>query len=144
MKYIQELWGHAAPYLGLGGLGLGAALSAAYLFGLLPIIGAVVQFISAVVSPIVSAIISGVIWVWQTILWPGLMNIFTTFVTAATVAAIVGAVFLYTKVNDDIKYNNLQNNYNQCVVDLKKTGRISRPVVQQPLKSVPKFKFPWE
>lgn len=141
MKYIQEWWSYLTPYLGVGGLGLGAALSAAYLFGMLPIIGAVLQFISAVASPIITALIQGVVWLWQNIFWPGLLNIFKSLVTIITVCTIVGAMFLYTKVNDDIRFNNLQRVTNQCMIDLKTAKKTMRPVPQQQLWQ---FKFPWE
>lgn len=139
---IIEWWHKALLYFGFSTAGFGALMGAAWFFGLMPIVASVVQTISAVVSPILTVAIQGIIWLWQNIFWPGIWSIVTNLATIITVVTLVYIIFFYTKLNDDIKYNNLQKSYNQCLLAAKVSGKtiktptpqrvIRNPVVIQP------------
>lgn len=118
-------------YFGFSAAGFSALMGAAWFFGLMPIVAAAVQTVSAIVSPIATALIQGIIWVWQNIFWPGIWSIVTNLATIITVVTLIYIIFFYTKLNDDVKYNNLQKSYNQCLLAAKAGGKVVRPPAPQ-------------
>ncbi len=129
---IIEWYHKVLRYFGFSAAGVGALMGAAWFFGLIPIVAAVVQTVSAIISPITTAVIQGVIWVWQNIFWPGIWSIITNLATIITVITIVYIIFFYTKLNDDVKYHNLQKSYNQCLLAAKASGKtVKNPTPQR-------------
>lgn len=133
---LIEWWHKALLYFGISTVGLSALIGAAWFFGLLPIIGAAAQVVSSVLSPILGAIIQGIIWTWENVFLPGLWNILSSLVTIVTVSTLMLLLYLYDKANDNIKYNNLQRAYNQCL-SFNRSGKKITPLPQRPIQVKP-------
>lgn len=95
----------------------------------------IVASLFEMVSPIVGGAISGLLWLWKTILLPGLLDILDSIATIITVVILIGSMFIFIKLNDDIRYNNLQRQY-QAVKN-------KRPPEDVPQESLWEFKLPW-
>lgn len=108
------------------------------LSGLLGLMAKVLGAIVEIATPILKAIVDGIIWIWQKILWPGIVDILDTWATVLTVGAMMAGLFLYIRVNDDIRYNNQTRQLNACHGELKKLKRRTPSTPQTPL-----WEFKW-
>jgi len=128
-------------YLGIGGLGIGALLGAAWFFGLMPVIGAVANVLAAVLGPILGAVVQGIVWAWQNIIWPGLWDILDNWVTILTVVLMGGFLYLATASRYEVQEYFLERQIQVCEANLKK-ARKAIPPARRPAPET--FKWPWE
>lgn len=113
------------PWLGLGGLGVGAA---AYWFGLTPLLAALGQIVAVVLD----ALLKALGWLWANVLWPGLKDILDNLATICTVAILIGGVYYGVLLDASRKYAALQEKHNACMVDLTKAKKKLTPKPTQP------------
>lgn len=138
--YLQELLSNWTTWIG-GILGLSAILS------WIPGGGAVIGILTAglrmlasafeVISPVLNGILQGILYIWREVLWPTILDIFDNVRTIIGVSIILSIVVVstmfYMRGNDDIKYSNLQANYNSCRQELRTLNRNVPSVPEQPL-----------
>jgi hypothetical protein len=134
----MELLNTWLAYLGLGGLGLGAMLGAAWFFGLMPVVGAVANVLAAVLGPILKAVVEGVIWTWQNVLWPGLRDILDDWVTIVTVLLMGFLLWSILLARFEVQESRLERQVAACKVELKKRPPAPRRAPE------PQFRWPWE
>lgn len=132
---LQNLLDNWLGWLGLSGVGIG-------LLSLLPgvtILTSVLKIIASLfemAGPIIGGIISGVVWIWQKILWPGLLDIFDSVATIITVLIIVGAMFMYFDLKYKVETHNLRREVNSIKRVVPKTEDV-QPEEFNPTKLLP-------
>jgi len=124
-------------WLGLGGLGVGALLAAAWFFGMMPILGAIAALVASVLAPILGAFSQGIVWVWQNALWPLLWrllkDLFDDWVTLLTGAALLFMVWQGVQALHRQQLHDKQQIINACYRDLRKaTSKRPPPRVNEP------------
>jgi uncharacterized membrane protein YqhA len=117
---MQQLIDSWLTWLGLGGLGVGALLAAAWFFGLMPIIGAIATVVAGVLTPILKAIVEGMIWLWANVFWPGIVDILDDWVTIVTVAVMGGMLYLAIVGGYEYQLALSERQTNVCQAALKK------------------------
>lgn len=116
---VHDYWGWFVGILGLsaalswipgGGAAIGIAVSALKIFA---------SAIEAA-SPIISGIFSGIIWIWQKVLWPGLLNIFSNWATLFTVITLGGFIWFGVLADYKIKHFSDQTALSKCYQQISK------------------------
>lgn len=136
---INDYWSWA-----VGLLGLTAALS--WIPGGGAVIGIVVSAFRIVasafevISPIISGIISAIVWVWKTILLPGLMDILDSWMTILTVAALLGLAWLVFVTRYEIKGIQTERSLARCTAELAKC---KKPKLKVPETPDVEYTLPW-
>lgn len=112
-------------FTGLAGGGTIAGLGAAWFFGLMPAV-------MAVVSPLLGALVQGFIWLWQNVFWPGIWDILDDWVTIVTVATGAAVLYFMITANAHVQVARMEREVNICRVELQKVN-----------KSVPESETTW-
>lgn len=132
-NFIYEYW----QYI-LGISGLAAALS--WIPGGGAAIGIMVSVLKMVASaiemaaPIISGIFSGIIWLWQKVLWPGLLNILSTWSSIFTVLLLCLCIWFSSAIKSSLQAVHTAPTRCNC------NAEESRPV--QPSLGIERI-FPW-
>ena len=135
------MWNLLSSWLGLGGLGLGAAFGAAWFFGLMPVLGAAAQVAASVLAPILGAAVQGLVWVWQNVVWRGLRDILDDGVTVITVAVMAVLLWGWLAGTYEVRVHRLNKDLGACQTALVKAKRTIPKASPEPDF---KFKWPWE
>ena len=138
---LSNLLSRLLKALGIGGVGLGATIGAAWFFGLMPILGAVANVVAAVVAPIAGAAVTGVVWLWQSVLWPGICDVFDSWVTIATVALSGALLWGWLAGTYEVRIAHAKSDLRVCQATLVKAKKGVPPTTpEQPFT----FKWPWD
>lgn len=117
---LPEHWGTLiVTFGGLAGL-LGWAVG---LPSVLKILSAIIDVVSPIAKLVTGAVAGASRWVWYTVCWPALKDIFDNWRTAIFAIATVVSMGLYMDYRMDKAVNKLTDNLSTCqseVVKLKK------------------------
>ena len=127
-------------WLGIGGFSLTALAGLAWFTGLMPLIGAGANLVSAVLAPILGALSQGIVWFWQNVIWPGIWDILNDWVTIVTVLLMGAVLWFGVLARYEVKSIRLDKELSVCKVELDK-ARKPLPQVESPSWELP---WPWK
>lgn len=88
-------------------------------------------------APIVASIFSGLIWIWQKIIWPGILDIVDSWATILTVLLAMGVGWLYFVSKYEVSGIRTNMSLNQCQRALQ---NCKQPPPREPQVE---FQLPW-
>lgn len=122
VNLFQDYWGWLMGIAGLsavlswipgGGVAIGIIVSALKM---------VAAFFESI-SPLIGGIFQGLIWLWQKIIWPGLLDILDSWATILTVLICAGGLYFFLLSKYEIKHFNDQRQLTKCYAELKGAKR---------------------
>jgi len=106
----------------IGWLGLGASLSAlaAFIAGIswIPGVGTLLSIATAgltMIAPLVNGVLSALVWIWSTVLWPGILDILDSWATIFTVIIICGMTYFGLAARYEVRHIRDTYTINKCV-----------------------------
>lgn len=146
---MQNLLDNWLGWLGLGGAGLAALTTGLWFMGLMPIVGAVLNIFSTVLSVvapflnmIAKAVAEGLDWLFRNVLFPGLKDIADSWATIATVVVMGAILWFGLLARTEVRVLHAQKQANVCVDKLKRTSNEEPPEVTAPVLDLP-WPFKW-
>ena len=134
---MWKLWG------ALGGVGAVGLLVLGLFF---PAVGTLLKTVVEAVSPIIvwagTAARDVLKWVWETILWPGLQDIFDSWPTVATVGAAAYILWAALSLQSTLQIEAIRGQANSCRIEVSKLQKTAKGL-QMELKKAQKQQSPW-
>jgi len=130
---VRTLVDHWLGLLGLSGLsilGITTAISGlSWIPGISAIIGLAVAAAKAIaaaleiVAPIFAGLFQGLIWIWQSIIFPGVKDILDDWVTVVTVGSMGLMLWFGLAVKYEVQHKVDVRKLNACLADTNRTTR---------------------
>jgi len=128
LQLVYDLWHHWIAWI----IGIGGLIAA---FSWIPGVSTVLALgVSAlqIAAPLLSGILQALVWVWQYIIWPGLVDILTHISTIGTVIIMAGLLWFGLTTRYEVQHIRDLNALHYC--QLHRTAK-PRPDIT--------FDLPW-